>query len=79
MMNNPFDLLKETPDQKEIVRAKVVSVDALGRMLCKTANGTFRASGVIKKGSFQRVAIFSNSGQRQAEFHLLQPYSKIKE
>ena len=33
MMNNPFDMLKETPDQKEIVRAKVVSVDDLGRML----------------------------------------------
>jgi len=77
-MNNIFDLLKEKPNEKEIIKAKVVSVDPFGRALCATANGTFRAVGVVKKGSQQKEAIVANSAQRQAEFHILQTWGRNK-
>lgn len=71
-MNNIFDLLREKPNEKEIIKTKIISIDPFGRALCKTANGTFRAIGTVKKGSQQKEAIVSNSAQRQAEFHILQ-------
>jgi len=77
-MNNIYDLLREKPSEKEIIKAKIISVDPLGRALCATANGTFRAIGVVKKGSLQKEAIVANSGQRQTEFHVLQYWGRNK-
>ncbi len=77
-MNNIFDLLKEKPIEKEIVKVKIQSVDPFGRALCSTPNGTFRAVGVIKKGSQQKEAIVANLAQRQTEFHVLQYWGRNK-
>ena len=77
-MNNIYDLLREKPGEKEIVKAKIESVDPFGRALCSTPNGTFRAVGVVKKGSLQKEAIVANSGQRQTEFHILQYWGRNK-
>jgi hypothetical protein len=77
-MNNVYDLLREKPNEKEIIKAKIESVDPFGRALCSTPNGTFRAIGVVKKGSQQKEAIVANSGQRQTEFHVLQYWGRNK-
>jgi len=78
-MNNIYDLLREKPNEKEIIKAKIQSVDPFGRALCSTPNGTFRAVGVVKKGSLQKEAIVANSGQRQTEFHVLQYWGRNKQ
>ena len=77
-MNNIFDLLIEKPYEKEIIKTKIISIDPLGRALCATANGTFRAVGVVKKGSQQKEAIVANVGQRQTEFYVLQYWRRNK-
>ncbi len=77
-MNNIYDLLREKPSEKEVIKAKIESVDPFGRALCSTPNGTFRAVGVVKKGPFQKEAIVANSGQRQTEFHVLQYWGRNK-
>jgi len=78
-MNNIYDLLREKTGEKEIVKAKIESVDPFGRALCSTPNGTFRAIGVVKKGSLKKEAIVANSGQRQTEFHVLQYWGRNKQ
>lgn len=78
-MNNIYDLLRENQNEKEIIKVKIESVDPFGRALCSTPNGTFRAVGVVKKGSFQKEAIVANSGQRQTEFHILQYWGRNKQ
>jgi len=77
-MKRIYDLLREKQNEKEIVRAKIVSADPFGRVVCSSPNGTFRAVGMVKKGSQDKEAILANTAQRRAEFNVLQYWKRNK-
>ena len=78
-MKRIFDILREKQNEKEIIRGKILSADPFGRVLISTPNGTFRAIGIVKKGSQDKEAIVSNTAQRQSEFSVLQYWKRNKD
>lgn len=77
-MKRISDFFKEKQTEKEVVRAKTVSADPFGRVICESSNGTFRAVGVIKKGDLAKEVIVGNLYQREAEFYVLQNWERNK-
>lgn len=67
-MNNIYDLLREKPNEKEIIKAKIESVDPFGRALCSTPNGTFRAVGIVKKGCSKKKRLLQIPGNDKPNF-----------
>jgi len=78
-MKNLLNLLKEKPQEKEIVRGKVIGANPFGRVICHTPNGDFVAVGVIKKGGLDKEVILANTYQRQSELIVLQYQKRNKE